>query len=397
MVVNQTNASEARGYLGEDRFDEYVREITDEIEKLYKNSDIHISLYFERPGTFYLIVEDLDVNVPGLVPQFLASTRERVRGYADRGVRFTPKFCVIRCPEDANTFEDIINLGHRFPQLGTHEQEIFIASEIVSAPNYGIISHMEEILNRAVTEKGITMYYQPIFNVKAHRFSSAEALARLFDREYGMISPALFIPAAEKAGLILKVGDIVLESVFRFISENDIEALGLDYIEINLSVAQCLQADLPAFVHRLQDKYKVRPDQVNFEITETMFDNLSGVMDRNLSALADMGYTFSLDDYGVGYSNIQRLRTLPLRIIKIDKSMVDDMFSEEGEVIIQNTVRMMQGIHKELVVEGVETREAIDACRELSCDYIQGFYYSRPLPAEDFVSFMKSHNGQLAK
>jgi EAL domain-containing protein (putative c-di-GMP-specific phosphodiesterase class I) len=157
-------------------------------------------------------------------------------------------------------------------------------------------------------------------------------------------------------------------------------------------VAQCLQKGFPEKIKRLQDKYGVSPDQVNFEVTETMFDNLSGVMDKNIRELADMGYTFSLDDYGVGYSNIQRLKSLPLSIIKIDKSLVDDMFTQDGKVIIENTVRMMQGIHKKLVMEGVETKEAVEAFGSLDCDYIQGYYYSRPLSAEDFVRFMEAHN-----
>jgi EAL domain-containing protein (putative c-di-GMP-specific phosphodiesterase class I) len=139
------------------------------------------------------------------------------------------------------------------------------------------------------------------------------------------------------------------------------QALGLDYVEINLSVAQCLQQDLPAIVARLQARYGVQPSQVNFEITETMFDNLSEVMDRNLQELVRMGYSFSLDDYGIGYSNIHRLSKLPLEIIKIDKSLVDEMFTEDGQVIIRNTVRMMQDIRKELVIEGVETREEMEA------------------------------------
>ena len=170
------------------------------------------------------------------------------------------------------------------------------------------------------------------------------------------------------------------------------DALGLSYIEINLSVAQCLQFDLPATVGRLQEKYGVDPRHINFEITETMFDNLSEVMDRNLRELVRMGYSFSLDDYGIGYSNIHRLSKLPLNIIKIDKSLVDEMFTENGEVIIRNTVRMMQGIHKELVIEGVETRDEMEALAAMSCDFIQGYYYSKPLSAEDFIQFLKKHN-----
>lgn len=127
-------------------------------------------------------------------------------------------------------------------------------------------------------------------------------------------------------------------------------------------------------------------------MTETLFGNLNTVMDKNIRELVDMGYSFSLDDYGVGYSNIRRLRTLPLQIIKIDKSLVDDMFTEDGKAIISNTVHMMQEIHKKLVVEGVETEEAAAVCDDLPCNYIQGFYYSRPLPAEAFVEFVRQHN-----
>ena len=192
---------------------------------------------------------------------------------------------------------------------------------------------------------------------------------------------------------MLPLGEKILELVFRFISENDLAGLGLSYIEINLSVAQCLQRELPETIRRLQRKYGVDPRQVNFEVTETQFDNLSDIMNRNLHELAEMGYTFSLDDYGVGYSNIQRLKTLPLKIIKLDKSLVDDMFTEAGQVIIENTVRMMRGIHKELVVEGVETQEEMDALAELSCDFIQGFFYSRPLPEKEFVRFLRERNG----
>jgi EAL domain-containing protein (putative c-di-GMP-specific phosphodiesterase class I) len=105
-----------------------------------------------------------------------------------------------------------------------------------------------------------------------------------------------------------------------------------------------------------------------------------------------MGYSFSLDDYGVGYSNIQRLRKLPLSMIKIDKSMVDDIFTEDGGVIIKNTIRMMQGINKKLIMEGAETKETVDLLSSLSCEYIQGFYFSKPLPGEEFISFLEQNN-----
>lgn len=392
VVVRMGNAGEIRSYIGENQFNDFVMEVADEIEGLYNRLHVRIDLYFERPGTFYLILDDMAVDVPALVPDFVDATTERVKRYADQGVRFDPKFCVIHVPDDMNTFEDIVNMGHRFKRLGAHDQVLFVASELVNSRDYRIISHIDGILNRIITENTLEMVYQPIFDIRENRFRSAEALARIRDTEYGMISPAVFIPAAESAGLMWPIGEIILETVYSFISRHDLKSMGLSYIEINLSVAQCLQRELPQTIKRLQDKYGVSPSQVNFEVTETMFDNLSDVMDKNLRELAGMGYTFSLDDYGVGYSNIQRLKSLPLSIIKIDKSLVDDMFTEDGKVIIENTVHMMKGIHKKLVIEGVETKEAVEAFGSLDCDYIQGYYYSRPLSAGDFVRFMQARN-----
>jgi EAL domain-containing protein (putative c-di-GMP-specific phosphodiesterase class I) len=117
---------------------------------------------------------------------------------------------------------------------------------------------------------------------------------------------------------------------------------------------------------------------------------VNDVARNNIRRLYEMGFSFSLDDYGTGYSNIQRLSKLPLSIIKIDKTMVDEMFSRKGRVIIQNTIRMMQGIDKSIVMEGVETREELEGLREMACDYIQGYYFSKPLSASDFEKFLRS-------
>jgi EAL domain-containing protein (putative c-di-GMP-specific phosphodiesterase class I) len=112
---------------------------------------------------------------------------------------------------------------------------------------------------------------------------------------------------------------------------------------------------------------------------------------ENVRQLGDAGYSFSLDDYGTGYSSIHRMNTYPLDVVKIDKSMADDMFSESGNIIMFNTIRMMHDIKKKLVIEGVETEAAVKALKEMSCDYIQGYYYSRPLSEEDLIVFLREN------
>ena len=391
LVIQILNAQEIRTYLGEDRCNALLTEIAHEVRKIYRgrrfNTDVEI--YIERPGTFYLTLDNADYDLESAASAFLSNTHDKFRNYADGSIFLDLKACLIRYPDDLREANDILNLGHKFPQFGDKGQNFFRAAELVKSHDYEIVNHMEEILHRAITENSFEMYYQPIYDNRLHRFTSAEALIRLKDEKYGMIPPGLFIPYAEANGLILSIGRFVLEDVFRFIASHDFKILGLSYIEINLSVAQLLHSDLPDMIRRLQREYKVDPAQVNFEITETLYDNLSAVMDRNVRALKSMGYNFSLDDYGVGFSNIQRMSKLPIALVKIDKSLVDEMFTEDGSVIIRNTVRMMQGIRKKLVAEGVETRSQIDALSEMSCDHIQGFYYSKPLPADEFVDFLK--------
>lgn len=393
VAARMANAQEIRAYLGEDQYCSYVMEVAEEVRALCRKHHIDAEMYFERPGTLYLIADHSVYDVKRLADTFLREAREHTRRYADMGVQFDPRLCLIRCPEDLSDWDDILSLGHKFTRFGPPEQVFFHAADIVASRNFDIENNMEDILTRAIRENRLEMYYQPIYSVKEKRFLSAEALVRLNDSRYGRISPGVFIPAAESLGLILPIGGIVLESVFRFISRHDLKRLGLDYIEINLSVAQCMQSDLPDILRGLMEKYGVTADQVNLEITETTFDNISNVVLENLEQLSKMGFTFSLDDYGTGYSNIQRVSKLPLHIIKIDKSIVDEMFSDNGRVIIRDTVHMMQGIHKQLVVEGAETKQAVDTLADMSCDYIQGFYYSRPLPADEFIEFLKEHNG----
>ncbi|MDO4989629.1 MAG: EAL domain-containing protein [Eubacteriales bacterium] len=129
------------------------------------------------------------------------------------------------------------------------------------------------------------------------------------------------------------------------------------------------------------------------ELTKTTFETVSEIVLENIAELVRMGYSFALDDYGTGYSSIQRVTRLPLRLVKIDKSMLDESSTDNGRKILEHTVHMLQSIGKKLVAEGAETREAVDMLRDMNCDYIQGYYYSRPLPADEFVRFLKEHGG----
>jgi EAL domain-containing protein (putative c-di-GMP-specific phosphodiesterase class I) len=391
-VICFTNANTLRAYLGEERYLAYASHVVDQLDAVFRRERVFFGIYFEHPGTIYIIVDDPDYSIEDAYKRLTSELRRGSDKAASAGERIVPRCCNIVVPDDLSDIDEIVKFGRGFHTQMKPNCMFVNASEIIASRDYRIVSNMDTILNRAIQNNSFNMYYQPIYSTEKKRFISAEALIRLTDDEFGFISPGLFIPAAEKRGVILPIGDFVLEDVFRFISGTDMEKLGLEYIEINLSVAQCMQEELPEKLAILGDKYGVTPDRVNLEITETTYENTGNVMEFNLEALSGMGYSFSLDDYGTGYSNMQRVSKLPLKIIKLDKTLIDDMGTDEGKSIVRNTIKMMRDIDKELVAEGVETKEDLELLEEMGCNFIQGYYFSKPLPEQEFTEFIKKHN-----
>ena len=144
----------------------------------------------------YLTLDDASYDLQSKLPSFVENLQDRFTNSRECGTQFEVKVCLIRCPEDLSKLNDIINLGHKFHQLGRPGQSVCIASDIVRSRDYQIIDHLDEILRRAIAGNGFEMYYQPIYDLRKGRFVSAEALLRLKDQQYGMISPGVFIPYA---------------------------------------------------------------------------------------------------------------------------------------------------------------------------------------------------------
>lgn len=392
FIIRLVNSTSIRSYIGEERYDLFIKEIAHHIGVLCNREGLSWELYYERPGAFYIIVDNMDYSMDDSIEMLNSELRHRTSDIANMGVRFDTKVCVLRIPEDSRDYEDIIHFGHEFYELMTYDQLFTHASDIISSKDYQIRSNMGVIINQAIQNGRLEMYYQPIYSVKRNRYVSAEALVRLKDERYGTISPALFIPEAENKGMILPIGNFVLESVFGFASMLDFDGLGIEFLEINLSVAQCRQSGLPGQLAELSSRYDVPPERINLEITETTYDDVGGVVDKNIRELVSMGFSFSLDDYGTGYSNIQRVTKLPFENIKIDKSLVDEIDTTDGMTILANTIRMMKGIRKKIIAEGAETREAVEKLKLMECDYIQGFYYARPMPASKFIEFIEENH-----
>ena len=206
------------------------------------------------------------------------------------------------------------------------------------------------------------------------------------------MSPSLFIPDAEQSGAILDIGDILLDKICAFLARVDFEATGLSYVEVNLSVDQCVRPELAGEVLGLLDAHGVDPARINLEITETSATYSAQAIEENVRVLADAGLTLSLDDYGTGYSNITRTLALPFSLVKIDKSLADGIGDPVTRTVLADTVAMMKSIGKQVLVEGVETADQVEALCAMGVDYVQGYYFARPLPEDAFLAFLRKSN-----
>ena len=250
---------------------------------------------------------------------------------------------------------------------------------------------VERALHRGMEEHTFEVYYQPIYALPSLRLKGAEAILRLHDRVLGNIPPAEFIPAAERAGLIEKIGEFVLEEVCIFMASGVPDELGLSYISANLSMLQCVQ---PGFTDRMKaivSRFGVEPAKINFEITESVAANDYSVLDGVIRVLKEGGFTFAMDDYGTGFSNMQAAFSLDFDIVKIDKGILWNAEKNRiGRAILENSVRMIRDMQRKILVEGVETEAQLQLVKELSVDYLQGFYFSKPVPKDKFIELVRS-------
>lgn len=251
--------------------------------------------------------------------------------------------------------------------------------------------YIEQALHHAIKNDTIWMYFQPIYSVKEKRVTSAEALLRLEDPVLGFVAPDEFIEVAEECGKINELGEIAIRKTCQFIASNDLESLGITKIHINLSAVQCLQKDLVTQIKEIMKFYHVNYTMINFEITETAAIQSEGQLKHLMEELMACGASFSLDDYGKGYSNSDTILRFPFEMIKLDKEMLWNSFLDERAFILyKSSVQMMKELDFIILAEGAETKENVDTLKAIEIDYIQGFYYSRPLPPKQFLTFMKS-------
>lgn len=311
-------------------------------------------------------------------------------GQNDVVIMMSASICVMSCPEDAGDYAELVELFDysmavaKKSRKGNVSRVSDLALEQVKNEK-----DIEKAVKLAIDRDELMVYYQPIFSVEKNRYNSAEALVRLYNDELGWISPESFIPIAEKNGLIVSMGYTILEKVCRFIHDYDIANSSIEYIEVNISSVQLMQPDFVNMVKNILEKYEVSPSLINMEITETATIANMNIINQNIDKLVEYGIKFSLDDYGSGNANIDYINHMPFSIIKLDKHIVWDAFSDaKAGVTLKYTIKMLNELNLNIVAEGVETADMKHRLAEEGCHFLQGWHYSKAVPDEEFIQMI---------
>ncbi len=297
----------------------------------------------------------------------------------------TPKWYYLAEPCLVNQAEEYLDL---FQYAAHIDQELVAIDAAMVKKLYGE-QEIENMIFKAMNEDRVEVFYQPIFSTQKNAFTSAEALVRIRSEEGDLIYPGEFIEVAESSGLIIKLGEIIFRKVCEFIKEYDIRSLGLEYIEVNLSIVQGSIEHMAHSFKEIMRETGIASSCINLEITETASLEKKRVLLKNMEELREFGVTFSLDDFGTGQSNLNYIVDMPVDIVKFDRNMTQSYFeNKKAKYVMDATMHMIHGLKLNIVAEGVETEEQFLTLAGLGIRYIQGYYFSKPLSKSDFARFL---------
>ena len=272
------------------------------------------------------------------------------------------------------------------------EQEILVANKDM-VDKLREQNRVKSMIDEALREDRVEVFYQPFYNVRESRFNVAEALVRIRLDNGEVVYPGAFISVAEENGQIIPLGLRVFEKVCQFLSGKEAQKYGLEQVEVNISAAQFDHENPAKFVMDRIDQYNIEPGTINLEITETAAGENRDVMITNMERLIRKGVTFSLDDFGTGRSNIDYFVNMPVKTIKFDYTFTHGFFTNEKiKHVLTGLVDVVHKMNMNVVIEGIETEEQMKVMKDMGVEFIQGFYYSRPIPENEFIEFLARNN-----
>jgi predicted signal transduction protein with EAL and GGDEF domain len=333
------------------------------------------------------------IRKEGVVPfaNTLLKLFDKAFEIADKQIYITASIGIAIYPKDGFDVNSILKNAdaamYKAKELGKNRYALYDEEMYLKLERK---THIQAILRTAIENKELSVYYQPQYNCLNNEIYGFEALLRLNSRELGSISPVEFIPIAEETGDINKIGKWVFTEACKQSYQWIQKGFRVKSMSINISAAQIIQPDFLDMVKGIIEETKININIIELEITETLLMQSIDSNIKVLEKLMEMGIRIALDDFGTGYSSLNYLRKIPLSTLKVDKSFIDNMStSTKEEAIIENIIEMAHSMDLKVVAEGVEDEQQLSTLRNVKCDFIQGYYYSKPLPASEIEVLFK--------
>jgi len=384
-IHNYTELLEVYGNL---MMDQGIQSISDYLKKEFPDQ----ILFYYKKGCFAMI----SAEEKALDHAILEKIRHRFQSpwvFSNTELYFEAKCFTIDSDiklESADMLAKLLNYAFEKVDSLDNNSTLFLSEEDLDICNR--TSAVKRFLETALEQNQVQTYLQPIISAKTGKLEGAEALCRILDDSGNVISPIDFIPLAEKSGQIIKLGEQVFERTCQFMQQNDLDALGIKWINVNLSPLQFFKRDLADTFFLIAQKYNVDPDMIHLEITEEYMIDYN-LFTNQINALTGKGFHFVLDDYGTGYSNIDRLSKCPFINIKLDKTVVTD-YHNNSKILLPHLVDAFKQIGFTITAEGIETAAMAESMADLGCDYLQGFLYAPPMSMQ---AFLAKYSGSIAR
>jgi diguanylate cyclase (GGDEF)-like protein/PAS domain S-box-containing protein len=344
---------------------------------------------------FILLLPDTDAEGAAHVAEKLLDAISQTYWIDQHELALTPSIGIAVYPGDGTDYDTLFKCAdvamYRAKQDGRNHYRFFTAEMQARSAR---TLQLEIALRSALKRNQLMLHYQPQMSLEDGQVIGAEALLRWEHPELGMISPAEFIPVAEDSGQILPIGEWVLRTAASQLKAWMDSGLSPMTIAVNLSSVQFRQANLPELIMQILDDVKLPPQYLELELTESV------AMDNPLSAIAVMdnlhehGIRMSIDDFGTGYSSLSYLKRFQVYKLKIDQSFVRDITEDpEDKAIVGAIISLAKSLGLQTIAEGVETEGQLAFLRDKGCDEVQGYYFSKPLPADQFGAFVRGKSG----
>jgi len=389
LYIDLDHFKEINDSLGHNIGDEVLKIVTQRLNDIIRKEDTLARLGGDE---FTIILEELTQGQnASLLAQKIINSLAKALIIENNNFYVTSSIGISLYPDDGVNAQDLLKYAdsamYKAKSEGRNNFQ-FYSAEMTELAFERVV--MESSFREALINEDFLVYYQPQINAKENKLIGMEALVRWQHSTMGLVSPAKFIPLAETTGLIIELDQFVMKTAMKQISLWYSKGLNPGVLALNLAIKQLQQRDFISILGNLLKETQCKPQWVELEVTEGQIMTNPEEAVKILKQISDMGIELAVDDFGTGYSSLSYLKKLPLNKLKIDQSFVRELpDDEEDSAITKSVIALAQSLNLNIIAEGVETKEQEEFLVNNGCDNIQGFFYSRPITADEMEKYLK--------